>query len=269
VAVAWTLGFAWAAHIRLPLWAPVLLGLVGWAVYMGDRLLDAYAGTSSPPRHQLRERHYFHWRHRRVFASLAIGSAAVATWIVVALVPARAIKPDTVAAAAALAYFSTVHFRLTLPTALGRLLHPVKSREFIVGTLFTTACVLPVWSQVRQSLGLAATDWLLITPFISFAVLAWLNCRAIGIWESDPNAFLPDRMLPLARRIGLAGLVLAGILAFAHPRPAALLAAGAISALLLGVLDRMRHHITPLALRSAADLVLLTPLLLLPLANRA
>jgi hypothetical protein len=41
-----------------------------------------------------------------------------------------------------------------------------------------------------------------------------------------------------------------------------LLAAGALSALLLAMLDSLRTRMTPLALRTGADFVLLTPLLL-------
>jgi hypothetical protein len=52
-------------------------------------------------------------------------------------------------------------------------------------------------------------------------------------------------------------------MAYARPRPAALTAAAAASALLLALLDRIRGRLTPLALRAAADLVLLTPLVLL------
>jgi hypothetical protein len=44
---------------------------------------------------------------------------------------------------------------------------------------------------------------------------------------------------------------------------AALIACGAASALLLGLLDRLRPHLTPLTLRALADLVLLAPLALL------
>lgn len=41
VAVVWSLGFGWAAGVRLPFWVPVLIALGTWAVYIGDRLLDA------------------------------------------------------------------------------------------------------------------------------------------------------------------------------------------------------------------------------------
>lgn len=268
VAVVWAQGFGVAARVRLPVCSLVLLALVAWAVYIGDRLLDARAGTSAPPRHVLRDRHHFHWKHRGIFTGLALTSTAVATWIVFTLLPARAIKPDTVAAAATLAYFSTVHIRVNLPTTLARLLKPIRSREFAIGTLFTTACVLPVWSQPGSPFGPHLLRSVLLAPMIVFAAVAWLNCRAISMWESDTNAVLPDRVVPWARRIGFAGLTIAAVLLASHfPRTAALLAAGGVSALLLGMLDRMRRHITPVALRAAADLVLLTPLLVLPLAR--
>ena len=48
VALVWSLGFAWAAGVGLPVWAPLLLALVAWAVYVGDRLLDARAGFRRP-----------------------------------------------------------------------------------------------------------------------------------------------------------------------------------------------------------------------------
>ena len=62
--------------------------------------------------------------------------------------------------------------------------------------------------------------------------------------------------------VAFAGLSLAVIACAWHPRSAELILAGAASALLLALLDRMRTRLTPLALRAAADLVLLTPLVL-------
>ena len=62
--------------------------------------------------------------------------------------------------------------------------------------------------------------------------------------------------------LAFAGLLLALAARPTHTRFVALLLAGAASALLLALCDRLRPRITPLALRTAADLVLLTPLLL-------
>jgi hypothetical protein len=58
-------------------------------------------------------------------------------------------------------------------------------------------------------------------------------------------------------------LLLAAIFSSAHPGDAALIEAGAVSALLLALLHRLRSHLTPLALRAAADVALLTPAILL------
>src|ERR1700744_3758153 len=71
VAVVWALGFAWTVRVQLPGWAPVLIALVTWAVYVVDRLLDARAAFRSGDDNGLRERHFFHWKHRRILTPLA------------------------------------------------------------------------------------------------------------------------------------------------------------------------------------------------------
>ncbi len=256
VAVAWALGFAWTAGVRLPLWVPVLLALATWAVYVGDRLLDARTGLRSGALHTLRERHFFHWRHRRILLPLAVGAVCAAAAIVFVLMPVAVRTRNSVLAAAALAYFSGVHSErrlqpLTLPI-LSRLL----SKEFLVGVLFAAGCCLPALSRAATIPG--SSLWPLCGAAAFLAALAWLNCHAIECWESSGTS----RILATAALLGLAGLLLAATFATTQPRPAMLLAAGAASALLLALLDRLRNRLTPLALRAAADLVLLTPLIL-------
>ena len=262
VAVVWSLGFAWAAGIDLPRWAPILLALTAWAVYIGDRLLDAHAGMQSPPLHALRDRHTFHWRHRCILGSLALVASGASLWIVITRVPAPARGPDSAIAAATLVYFSGVHSRFKLPRPLDRLLSHLCSRTFLIGALFTAGCLLPAWSQLRATAGHDSNVRLLVAPALFFSALGWLNCHAIGQWES-PRL---DRLEPLhgtAGLVALFGFLLAVFIAFAEPRPAMLIALGSASALLLALLDRMRSRLTPLALRAAADLVLLTPALLI------
>ena len=58
-------------------------------------------------------------------------------------------------------------------------------------------------------------------------------------------------------------MALAAALSGHQPRFSALLLAGGVSAVLLAGLDRLRNRLTPLTLRASADLVLLTPLVLL------
>jgi hypothetical protein len=303
VAVVWSLAFAWAGGIHLPLWVPLLLALATWSVYVGDRLLDARAGLREPAQHTLRERHRFHWLYRRALMPMAMAAACAAAGIILAFMPPMARARDSVLAAAALAYFSGVHSghnARQLPLQWPR---AFPGKEFLVGVLFTAGCVLPAWHRSHALAAPGSTLWVFWIPAVFFAALAWLNCSCIARWESTDKplesrnksvilsegtprkarwggveacpelcrrgpACCDDRSSRSLRSIALAlaaiGLPLCLLTAAsAHPRPAVLLAAGATSALLLALLDRTRARMTPLALRAAADFVLLTPLALI------
>jgi hypothetical protein len=263
VAVVWSWGFAWTAGVRLAPWAPLVLALVAWALYIGDRLLDAQAGMRTPPLHRLRERHYFHWRHRRILAPIGLIAGAVGAAIAITRLPSGARVPDSAIAAATLAYFSGVHSRRQLPTWMERLLLRLSSRALLIGAIFTAGCLLPLWSQTGGGNTQGSIGRLLAVPALFFAVLAWLNCQAIGWWESNPPAANVNPVGRVSFWVSLAGGVLAAVLAQTQLRPAVLILAGAASALLLAVLDDLRGRLTPLALRAGADLVLLTPAVVL------
>ena len=260
VAVVWTLSFGWAAGVKLPTWVPVLLALAAWAAYIGDRVLDARAAFRTGRMEGLRERHTFHHRHRRLLVPLAAAAALVAAGIVLSLMPTGARERNSLLAAAALVYFTRVHTPRGPSVAPRRLLGPLVPKELAVGLIFSTACALPA---VSRALTLPdAPICPLGTVAAYFALLAWLNCRLIERWECGappPAAEQPGAPSLLA----LGGAGLAALLSAGHPRAAALLLAGSASALLLALLDRWRERMTPLALRAAADLVLLTPAFLL------
>jgi len=262
VAVAWGWAFAWTAHVRLAVWPLALLGLVVWALYVGDRLLDARAGFSNPPSHDLRERHYFHWRHRWVLAPLAGAAGLAAAWIARLRIPLIALPQDSVVAVATLAYFSGVHSRFRPPAAVTRMLAVVGSRECLVGALFALGCVLPAWSMDPVWSSPTSPIRLLALPAIYFAALAWLNVRTITHWEA-PAAMRSDlRVGRAALWLVMAGLAIAMWLLPMQPRAAALVTAGAVSALLIGWLEQRRGIMSPLTLRATVDLILLTPLAL-------
>ena len=257
VAVVWSLAFAWAAPVVLPPWIPILLALAAWAVYVADRLLDARTAFRTANFASMRERHRFHHRHRRFLAPLALAAAAACASIVFFLMPAPARERNSVLGVAALAYFTGVHSsrRLAAFGLSNRL--PILRKELLVGLLFTAACVLPALSRTAGAKLLA-----LPAAAVFFAMLAWLNCHAIDRWEK----LEPVQRTSISSNAGLlaiAGVVLAAIVAPVQPRAAALLLTAAGSSLLLALLDRVRAHLTPLALRALADLVLLTPLALL------
>ena len=258
VAVVWCLAFAGTARVALPLWLPVVLALAGWSFYIADRLLDARASLAAKPNSRfpssspslLRPRHYFHWRHRRVFLPIAVVAAVAAAGLVLRSMPIAARAGNSVLALAAVAYFASIHgprqmssWRIRLP------------KELLVGVLFTIACTLPVWTRTEHPELLAA-------PILVYAALAWLNCLAIETWESGHRSRSPifRGTLTLA---AVAFAAAAACLGLHQPRPALLLGAAAVSATLLALLDRNRNSFAPTTLRAAADLVLLTPVALL------
>jgi hypothetical protein len=326
VAVVWALAFAWVGGVHVSGRVMVVLALATWCAYVSDRILDARVldsrvlrsripgarvrdaqapvagagvklairpelgrpelGRPELGRPELRERHYFHWRNRRLFVPLAGAAACVAAIMALGFLPVVDRERGSVLAAAALAYFSGVHAMPRLERwrhSLPRLV----SKEFLVALLFTTGCMLPTWSRFHASShspgihAFSPTDsrlWRFWIPGIYFAALAWLNCRSIAGWEGEKNFRVGEPRagrvtifgpfpalitnLSAATLLAFAGFLLAGIAWASCPRASALLAAGAVSALLLALLDGIKTRMTPLALRASADFVLLTPVLI-------
>ena len=240
-----------------------------WAI----ACLTLVAGLRKPAQHTLRERHQFHWRFRRALLPMAIAAACAAAGIIFAFMPPVARARDSVLAAAALAYFSGVHSGRTPWQFPLRWPRSFPGKEFLVGVLFTAGCVLPAWHRPHALAAPGSAMWVFWIPALAFAALAWLNCSCIERWEGvEGSAHCDGRSPQSMRSIALALFTIFFLLcvlaaASTHPRPAALLAAGATSALLLALLDRHRARFSALALRAAADLVLLTPLVLLSFAG--
>jgi hypothetical protein len=253
VAVVWTLAFAWTAHIRLPAWPVTVVALAAWCIYIADRLLDA-RNAQTP----LRERHHFHWKHRRIFLPVALAGAILAIALVVHSMPYAVRKRDSVLAAAALAYFTSVHTPWRIQTTNSWFRFP---KELFVGVLFTLACATPTLTRIT---GLLAPVHVfgLLPAILVFTGLAWLNCHAIESWESQSHLrfaiFLPA--VAIAAIAAVTGLT---AVARHDSRTALLLTTAALSTTLLALLDRHRQSFTPIALRACADLVLLTPVILL------
>jgi hypothetical protein len=264
VAVIWCVAFAHVTRVELPQWIPLVLGLATWAFYIADRLLDAHKSLRLSPTeqtlHPLRLRHHFHWKHRRFFLPVAVAAALAALLLVLHSMPAAARQRNSLLAAAALAYFSSVHAPGHFP--LSRMRRALKiPKELLVGIIFTAACAIPAWSRM------SGNRLSFLPIYLVFAALAWLNCQAIEAWENNPpQGDLSDpksRIAPTSFLLALTAMALATILLFLHPQFAALFATAAISALSLALLDRYRHRLESLTLRSAADLILLTPVILL------
>jgi hypothetical protein len=254
VALIWSVAFAWVMKVHLPWWTLLLLSLGVWGVYVADRLLDARTSMHTSAPEKLHERHIFHWRHRRILAPAAIACGFISAWIVFQRMPSTTKEHDSLLAAASVLYFTRVH--------TGRKFLPIFPKELVVGLLFTLGCALPAFSRAHLSLA----EWPLLISIGFYALLAWLNCLAIDRWESHD---LEPSRCPIAfpaMVFSAAALICSSLLFASHPRSASLILCGAIAALLLAALDRVRSRITPVTLRAAADLALLTPALLLVLS---
>jgi hypothetical protein len=185
------------------------------------------------------------------------------------------------------------------PRALARLF----SKELAVGIIFACATITPTWERLRRTAPAhAGAPLLLLLPL--FAALCTLNCIAIEIWEmaadriadcgnnagcgnnaersgplpgASPASDVPDPLHSLTRVFGqhltLTSLLLAAAAAIGAGFQRIYLDNGAaagvalmlsLSALLFAVLNLRSSVLTPRALCIAADAVLLTPVLLLP-----
>lgn len=255
VAALWTWFIARANHIHLPPAAPAAMAITVWMLYATDRLLDARLldahGLGAAQSDELEARHRFHHRHRRVF----VPGIALAALILAALLPRldpAAIRLYLFEGALLVAWFFVVH-----ATRSARRL----PKETAVGLFFSAAVFIPT---VAREPGLRRE---LLPSAILFAALCSLNCLFIYAWEYRPSARPPHATTRLALAhlpaitvaIATAGTALT-LLTPPNPIPAAC----ALAATALLLLDRNRLRLTRTHLRAAADLALLTPILLLP-----
>jgi hypothetical protein len=170
--------------------------------------------------------------------------------------PLAARGRNSALATAAFLYFAGVHGRFRNLLPLPRLI----PKELLVAIIFTAACATPTWARIPTALSLRLA---MLPAGLCFILLAWLNCHAIEVWESSRKARRLT-IFRLAAALSAACLAAALLLLALHlPRHAGLLATAAASAIGLGLLDRYRARLTPLALRASADLALLAPLALL------
>jgi hypothetical protein len=221
--------------------------LAVWTLYAADRLLDT---------EDLEARHRFHQDHRGLF----LGAILIASLTLAALVPRipfEAMRLYLILGGLVFGYFVLIHAT--------RSAHRLP-KEIAVGIFFAAAIFIPSVSR-RPDLRLQ-----LLPSAILFAVLCGLNCLFIYAWEHDsaPATHPPHAATALVLHhlsaISAALVVAAAALVILDRRsPWPVAAAISISALLLLGLHLSSKRIAPPTLRAAADLVLLTPFLLLPL----
>jgi hypothetical protein len=247
VSATWTIFIARAAHVALPLFAPAAMFVAVWIIYAADRLMDARR------QHNLEARHRFHGQHRAGFQT-ALAVAAIAMLPLIAAMPIRTRHAYLALGAMLVLWLALIHL-------FGRQLRVPK--ELAVGFFFSAAVFIPTVSR-SSHIGL-------VLPALVFANLCSLNCLFIYSWEHPQDQFStkPHATTAFGLRV-LEGIAVASIalplamipLASLSARP--ILLAASLAAAFLLALHRVRVRIDRTDLRAAADLALLSPLLLLP-----
>ncbi len=250
VAALWSLFFVRAMHLHLSLLQALLLPLGTWLLYVTDRILD---GLRQSHAGLLRERHHFHARHRTAFVGAASVLAALLAWSVLTHMRPETLRDDFYLGFFALLYLFAVH------RGASRL-----PKELAVAILFAAATAIPAWSRLNAG-GSSAKEQL-APAIILFALLCWINCVGIEKWEGGAfHATTRWAGLHLRRILTITALcsLTAALLAPSTGLAAVYLAATVSSAILFA-LDARSSRFSPLHLRIAADVALLTPVALFP-----
>jgi len=250
VAALWTWFIARVCHIHLPLVALFAMAIAVWMLYVADRLLDVRGSDHGA----LEVRHYFHHRHRVAFLT-GIAAASVLLAILLPRLPSEAIRLYLILGGLVFGYFIVIH----ATKSASRL-----PKEIAVGICFAAAVFIPTISRAPT------LRPLLLLPALLFAALCSLNCLFIYVWEHPtPGVQPPHPITNFALRYLIAltmTIIVVGTTAaiFDASVPRFLYAATAISGASLLGLHLRRHQHRTLTLRTAADLALLTPALLVP-----
>jgi hypothetical protein len=233
VALLWQILFARCFHARVGMLPSILLVLAVWLIYAADRTLDAWTGSSDLPRHEFYRRHWKTLLPLWIVA-LTAGSALAARLTTELLIRGIALGAGVVV------YFALLHLGVFQRT-----------KEAAVAVLFALGATISAWPNIQSAADIEAV--------ILFSCLCWINCAAIENWESADES-----RWPVGAAAGLVAVAAAMLLFSRRP---VLGGAVAASALCFVLLDRARRHFSSDALRVLADVALLSPLFLLPVAG--
>jgi hypothetical protein len=250
VAVLWTWFIARVCHRSLSLVSVVAMAAAVWTLYAGDRLLDARTSDVDT----LEARHHFHHRHRKAFLT-GIAAASVLLAALLPRIPPAAVHLYLILGGLVFGYFVVIH----ATESAHRL-----PKEIAVGVCFAAAVFIPT---VARDPELRAP---LLPAALLFASLCSLNCLFIYAWEHPLlNRPSPHSITRFAVRrlptIGLAVCLVSAVMAASAEHSLwAVYVAVSLAAGTLLLLHQGRSSRSRLTLRTAADLALLTPVVLLP-----
>jgi len=278
VAALWTWFVASANHIHLPASSILAIAVAVWMLYAADRLMDArlmdarlmdarlmdarLPDTPFPQVEGLEARHHFHHQHRTLFLT-GILLASIALAVLLPHLEPAALHLYLILGGLLAGYFILIH---ATPRAASNQTAHRRPKEIAVGVFFASAIFIPAVAR-RPDL-----RFTLLPAALLFAAVCSLNCLFIYAWEHpgpNPTAHATTRFslrhLPFLATLIPAFATALIYLQKSHQAPWSIPTACALSATLLLLLHHHRSTIAPVTLRAAADLALLTPLLLLPL----
>jgi hypothetical protein len=233
VALLWQILFARCFHARVDLLPSILLVLAVWLIYAADRTLDAWTGSGARPRHE------FYRRHWRTLLPLWIFVLAAGTALAWTRLTTELFLRGVALGGAVILYFALLHCGIFQ-----------KTKEAAIAVLFALGATISAWPNIRS-----AAD---VEAIVLFSCLCWINCVAIEHWEGESK-------WPIAAAAGLVAIAAVMLLLFSS-RPI-LSGAVAASAFCFVLLDCARRRLSRDALRVLADVALLSPLFLLPVAG--
>jgi len=240
VALLWQVLFVRCFHASAGAETAVLLAVAVWLIYAADRMLDAWRGAGTTPRHE------FYRRHWRAVVPVWVALLAAGGWIAWMRLPAPLWSQGMLLTTGVGAYLGAVHGAPNWWRRNG-------SKEAAVGVVFALGVSLAVWPMVHT--------WVDILAIAQFCVLCWINCTAIEDWEHGSTA----RGAAIG---GAAWVAIVAVLLLREHRPV-IACAETASALGLVALDRCSTRLSPEALRVLADVMLLSPILFLHVAGTA
>jgi hypothetical protein len=258
VAVTWQCFFSRSCHILLPIYPRSALFLSAWLIYLADRLADSWSLRRNDP---LSLRQQFCRSHQRTWFVMIVTLAVVDLWIISQRLDGATIERGILLGAIAVAYLAVNYW-------LGKIWRVIPVKEICVGSLFAAGTIAALLPKVRYTIAIACS-------FVFFAALCSFNCISIAIWEREldraqrKNSIAtgwPEIQMWFRPFVFVSAIVVIAI-GFATKTFAQLYFCIGASALLLVILDWLGEKIPRDERTALADLVLLTPLLVLAFAS--
>ena len=224
-------------------------------IYLADRLADALA---LPGQVASSLRGKFCLRHRRLWTWTLVAIAAADAGLIWRTTDARTFFIGALVGTVAVIY-------LVLNYSLGRLWIFLPVKEVAIGFLFAAGTLVGLLPSFP------AVDFEFVFAALAFAFLCTLNCISIAAWERDLDVAqgkisIATRYVFVRRHLGkiAIALALASLIApLIQHNAASIFGCVSASALLLALLDFVGEAIGRDQRTALADLVLLTPLVVL------